>query len=140
MPHLSEQNFEIIIITKAEHLDSNRNLTEIEKKIRNILKIKLSNYVFIQIYSLLKGVFEIYLDLLTIDNIGFGFQLYGADIAINDNLSPFLMEINKGPDLSAKDERDRNVKLKLSEDILKSIGLIPNKNNNFITVIDTKIN
>jgi hypothetical protein len=122
------------------YLDSNRNLTEIEKKIRNILKIKLSNYVFIQIYSLLKGVFEIYLDLLTIDNIGFGFQLYGADIAINDKLSPFLMEINKGPDLSAKDERDRNVKLKLSEDILKSIGLIPNKNNNFITVIDTKIN
>jgi len=119
------------------YLDSDRNLTEIENNIRNILKTKLSNYVFIQIYSLLKGIFEIYLDFLTIDNLGFGFQLYGADIAINDKLCPFVMEINKGPDLSAKDERDRKVKLKLSEDILKSVGLLPNINNNFITVINS---
>jgi hypothetical protein len=76
--------------------------------------------------------------LLTIDNLGLGFQLYGADIAIDDKLNPSLMEINKGPDLSAKDEKDRNVKLKLSEDILKSIGLLSNQNNNFITVIDLK--
>lgn len=119
------------------YLDSNRNLTEIEKNVRN-KNIKLSEYIFIQIYDMLKSVFYIYTKLLSIEDLGIGFQLYGADIAINDNLNPLLMEINKGPDLTAKDGRDKEVKLKLSEDILKSIGLLPNVNNNFITVIDSK--
>jgi len=119
------------------YLDSNRNLTEIEKKVRS-KNIKLSEYIFTQIYDLLKSVFYIYVNLLSVEDLGIGFQLYGADIAINDNLNPSLMEINKGPDLTAKDNRDRNVKFKLSEDILKSVGLLPNVNNNFTTVIDSK--
>ena len=119
------------------YLDSNRNLTEIEKNVRN-KNIKLSEYIFTQIYDMLKSVFYIYTKLLSIEDLGIGFQLYGADIAINDNLNPLLMEINKGPDLTAKDGRDKEVKLKLSEDVLKSIGLLPNVNNNFITVIDSK--
>jgi hypothetical protein len=120
------------------YLDSNRNLSEIENNVRNVKNIKISEYIFTQINGLLKAVFNIYLDILSIDNLGIGFQLYGADIAINDKLNPSLMEINKGPDLSAKDIRDRNLKLKLSEDILKSVGLLPNENNNFITVIDNR--
>jgi hypothetical protein len=120
------------------YLDSNRNLNEIENYIRNIKNVKISQYVFSQIYSLLKNIFDIYIDILSIDNLGIGFQLYGADIAIDDKLNPLLMEINKGPDLSAKDERDRKVKFKLSEDILKCIDLLPNQNNNFITVINYK--
>ena len=119
------------------YLDSNRNLTDIENSIRNKGSI-LSEYIFFQIYGLLTAVFKVYLNLLTLDNLGVGFQLYGADIAINDNLNPSLMEINKGPDLSAKDERDKNLKLKLSEDILKSVGLLPNQDNNFIVVIEKK--
>ena len=53
------------------------------------------------------------------------FQLFGSDIAITDNLDAYLMEINKGPDLDAKDERDRNVKLSMQRDIFK---LIENNN------------
>jgi hypothetical protein len=119
------------------YLDSNRNLSEIEK---NVVKknIKLSEYIFTQIYELLKSVFYIYTNILSIEELGIGFQLYGADIAINDNLNPSLMEINKGPDLTAKDGRDKELKLKLSEDILKCVGLLPNEDNNFITVIDSK--
>ncbi len=119
------------------YLDSNRNLSEIESNLRN-KNIKLSEYVFTQIYDLLKSVYYIYTNLLSVEDIGIGFQLYGADIAINDNLNPSLMEINKGPDLTAKDGRDRELKLKLSEDILKCVGLLPNVNNNFTTVIDSK--
>jgi len=118
------------------YLDSNRNISEIENNIRNVKNMKISEYIFTQIYGLLKAVFNIYLGILSNEDLGVGFQLYGADIAVNDNLNPSLMEINKGPDLSAKDERDKNLKLKLSEDILKSAGLLPNQNNNFITVIE----
>ena len=48
-----------------------------------------------------------------------------------------VMEINKGPDLGAKDGRDKELKMNLGTDILKSVGLIPNVNNKFITVLET---
>ena len=46
------------------------------------------------------------------------FQVFGADIAPDKNLIPMLMEINKGPDISAKDERDGKVKLNMHHDLL----------------------
>ena len=49
------------------------------------------------------------------------FQMFGSDIAPTKNLDAFLMEINKGPDLGAKDERDKKVKFKVQNDILKII-------------------
>jgi hypothetical protein len=49
------------------------------------------------------------------------FQLFGADVAPDANLGCTLMEINKGPDLGAKDERDKQVKLKVQKDIFTMI-------------------
>ena len=46
------------------------------------------------------------------------FQLFGADIAPDKNLRPYLVEINKGPDLGPKDDRDKKVKLKVQQDIM----------------------
>jgi hypothetical protein len=59
------------------------------------------------------------------------FQLFGADIAPDNNLGMKLMEINKGPDLGAKDERDKSVKLELQKDI---INLIKNRDTHFIKI------
>ena len=56
------------------------------------------------------------------------FQLFGSDVAITDDLNAYLMEINKGPDLNAKDERDKKVKKTVQEDIFKIIENI-NENN-----------
>jgi hypothetical protein len=63
------------------------------------------------------------------------FQLFGSDIAPSKNLKAQFMEINKGPDVGAKDGRDREVKLNmlrglleivendnLTDDILNKIG------------------
>ena len=49
------------------------------------------------------------------------FQLFGSDVAPCDDLTASLMEINKGPDLDAKDKRDKAVKLSVQEDIFKII-------------------
>jgi hypothetical protein len=49
------------------------------------------------------------------------FQLFGSDVAPTENLSAYLMEINKGPDLDAKDERDKQVKLSVQTDMLKLV-------------------
>lgn len=53
------------------------------------------------------------------------FQLFGVDISLNDKLFPHLMEINKGPDMSAKDKKDKAVKTKVSEDMFALLNLIP---------------
>ena len=116
----------------------NRTLTPIEKYLKaSYPNIKISDYVFSQIYELLGFVFETYESIVGSKSLGVSFQLYGVDIAINQELKPMVMEINKGPDLTAKDGRDRELKMNLGTDILKSVGLIPNVNNNFINVLET---
>lgn len=49
------------------------------------------------------------------------FQLFGSDVAPTSDLKAYLMEINKGPDLDAKDEKDKKVKLSVQVDMLKLI-------------------
>jgi hypothetical protein len=56
------------------------------------------------------------------------FQLFGCDLAPDSNLNVKLMEINKGPDLSAKDERDKIVKFNVQKDIFKLLD--PDEENN----------
>lgn len=49
------------------------------------------------------------------------FQLFGCDLAPDANLGCTLMEINKGPDLNTKDERDKQIKLQVQKDIFKIV-------------------
>lgn len=67
------------------------------------------------------------------------FQLFGSDVAPTKDLVGYLMEINKGPDLDAKDERDKKVKYKMQQDIFKVIDQVDEKgkpftNNRFVRV------
>lgn len=118
----------------------NRVLTPIEKYIQQTHpNVKISDYIFVQIYEQLGFIFRTYENIIGTKTRGVCFQLYGVDVAINNKLNPLVMEINKGPDLTAKDGRDKNLKLNLCTDILKSVGLIENINNNFITVLE-KVN
>ena len=62
------------------------------------------------------------------DNVRF--QLFGADIAPDNNLGVKLIEINKGPDLGAKDKKDNEVKDKVVRDVFDITGLIKGKGHN----------
>lgn len=63
------------------------------------------------------------------------FNIFGVDIAPDNNLQTSIIEINKGPDLSYKDERDKGVKLTLIRDLLNLVELAPDGNqNNFIKI------
>jgi len=118
----------------------NRKMTPIEKYlIQTHPNIHISEYIFSQIYEQLGFIFKTYEDIIGTKTPGVCFQLYGVDVAINNQLNPLVMEINKGPDLTAKDGRDKDLKITLCTDILKSVGLIPNVNNNFITILE-KVN
>jgi tubulin polyglutamylase TTLL9 len=120
--------------------DPNRKKTIIEEYYNYAYKNKLSNYIFSQIYQLIGTIFKTYENIIGTNLYGVGFQLYGVDIAINEKLQPMIMEINKGPDLKAKDDRDRELKTKLCTDILKSIGLLNpidnSEENNFVLVLE----
>ena len=50
------------------------------------------------------------------------FQIYGVDVQPDANLNVKLIEINKGPDLNSKDERDGQVKYKMQQDLFKIIN------------------
>ena len=64
------------------------------------------------------------------------YQLFGADIHISNSLNPILIEINKGPDLIPKDKIDKEIKIKLANDIHEIIGIMKyNKNNGFTKII-----
>jgi len=63
------------------------------------------------------------------------FQLFGADVAPDNNLGVKLIEINKGPDLGAKDKKDNDVKDKVVRDVFDITGLIRgNTLNEFIKI------
>ncbi len=64
-------------------------------------------------------------------NINNSFQLFGADIAVNNKLEPLLIEINKGPSLDAKDERDKMVKMNVVTDIFALLNIIDKKGHDF---------
>ncbi len=52
------------------------------------------------------------------------FLIYGCDIAPDDAFGAKIIEVNKGPDLSYKDERDKALKLGMFEDALVIAGVI----------------
>ncbi len=125
--------------------NKDRQLSELEKYIlKNNIGDKfmhntLADYIFYHIYVLLKYVFKPYINIIGSNSKGVNFQLYGADIAINDDLCPMLMEVNKGPDITIKDyEKHKYLKINLMTNILQNVGLMHNQvSDNFIKVSES---
>jgi hypothetical protein len=123
-----------------EYLDRNdRLLSPIERHLK-LRGGKLSSIYFTRIYKLLSDVFTAFIGKICngeklYNNVTF--QLFGIDIAMNDNYNPMIMEVNKGPDMEAKDERDSNLKHKVVQDIMQIIN-IAEGDNDFIQVLDYK--
>jgi hypothetical protein len=63
------------------------------------------------------------------------FQLFGIDIALDENLQPKIIECNKGPNLNVNDKRDGQLKKSLVKDIFKVLGIVKDGNHNFVKII-----
>ena len=130
---LTHQDFKIYLNS------TNRELTQNEIDLR-MKGYSLSEYTFNNIQSMLKKIFicfvnQIYLNPKMQNNMCF--QLFGVDVAINDKLDATIMEINKGPDLSAKDQRDSDLKHDLVRNIFNKVNILDIKcQNNFIELIN----
>jgi len=55
------------------------------------------------------------------------FQLFGLDYIFSNNLHVYLLELNKGPDMSSKNEQDYILKYRVYQDLFNLIKLIDNK-------------
>lgn len=93
--------------------------------------------LMINIHMLLKKVKVAYSDKILFENAsipGTKFLVYGCDIAPNSQLSVQLMEINKGPDLGYKDDRDKMVKLTMVQQVMNIVGINKGNSKSFVRV------
>ena len=126
--------------------DPNRNnLNYSETQFKN-QGFRLSEIYFNRIYGLIRDVFLAFVGKLSgpkanrkFNDTNVMFQIFGVDVAVNDKLSPMIMEVNKGPDLGAKDDRDSELKHGVVKDTFKVVGLVGCEDftkTNFIKVLD----
>lgn len=128
-----------------EYLDNNKrtNLLPIEIAIRN-QGLKVSQVCFDRIYQTLRKVFTAFVGKICKQSKLYNntsFQLFGVDIAVDDEMNTSIIEINKGPDMSAKDERDSELKHGVVQDTMKLIGTFNDpklRNPKFIKILDVQ--
>jgi hypothetical protein len=118
-----------------DYLDNNdRDFNDQEQNFRNN-NIQISRLVFLRIYDLIKSIIS------AMDNDVCGesklsnhlsFQLFGADIALDKDLNPTVMEFNIGPNLEAHDGRDSDVKHMVVRDIFRVLKIVPDEEHKFV--------
>ena len=56
------------------------------------------------------------------------FQLFGCDVIFTDDLHPYLLEMNKGPDMIPRDSIDEDMKSSVQIDMFRTIGILNEDN------------
>ncbi len=115
-------------IDRQVYVDNPLTLHDFKKHLKD-----KANNTFNKIHLMIKDIMRANIENINKDkSCEIGFQLFGADIALDVNLEPKLMEINKGPDFMGKDKRDTKVKRKCAKDILGILGIINSTDNGFV--------
>lgn len=120
--------------------DEKRNLSGIEKYIRE-RGMKISSVCFNRINELIKNIFESFVGIICktqkFKHNNTLFELFGIDVAIDEDLNCMVMEVNKGPDMGAKDKRDSELKHKVIRDVFRLVGLAEDneEENGFVNVM-----
>jgi hypothetical protein len=87
------------------------------------------------LFTTLKNIYKNEINILNKDTIQYRFNIFGVDVAPDVNLDVKIMEVNKAPDLSYKDERDSAVKFNMVQDALTIVKLSKKGNpKNFVLV------
>ena len=66
------------------------------------------------------------------------FQLFGMDIILESDGEPYILELNKGPDMKIKCEKDKKLKEDIFESTFQVVGLLKNrlKSSNYVKVYE----
>jgi hypothetical protein len=109
------------------------SIDELNRYIKEVYNIEID--IFEKIKELMKQVcYAIKNYISKSDNIqkSTTYQLYGVDILLDNNLNPYILEMNKGPDMHIRCEKDKILKTGIYEDIYGILKIINKNNNKFI--------
>ena len=142
-----ESNITSYHLNMNVYKENPRNFNELKEYIdKNNLDMnkKDGNYLFDKIELLMKEIsLCLAKNLFQSKNIlgSITFQLFGADVIFDKDLHPYLLEINKGPDMSPRDNIDEEMKVSVQLDMFKMVGILANDNeNSFNLIYKNKIN
>jgi hypothetical protein len=110
-----------------------RNFDELKEYINEKSGQNKGNYLFDKIELLMKEISVcLSKNLFQSKNIlgTVSFQLFGIDVIFDKNLHPYLLEMNKGPDMTARDDIDEEMKNLVQSDMFKTVGILPNNDDN----------
>jgi len=110
-----------------------RDFIQLRKYIdNNILDIpNAGNYFFKKIDSLMTKISKCLANnLYQSKNIkgSVTFQLFGCDVIFTDDLHPYLLEMNKGPDMIPRDDIDEDMKSNIQIDMFRKVGILNEDN------------
>ena len=116
-------------VYKNNPRDFNELIDYIDKNNSSYSRISNGKYLFNKIELLMKEVsLCIFKNLYQSKNIegAITFQLFGADVIFDNDLHPYLLEMNKGPDMSPRDSIDESMKNEVQISMFKTVGILPN--------------
>ncbi|MBA43121.1 MAG: hypothetical protein CMF62_03815 [Magnetococcales bacterium] len=118
----------------SKDLYSRRGFPILISQLQNLKKTVPWGLLFNRFSSLTRGVLNASgIDLCKISkNAGSkNFQLFGIDFFVNTNYEPKILEINIGPGMTPLLEDDKEMRIRMHEDILGKLNIIPRPINNF---------
>jgi hypothetical protein len=104
-------------LLREHYKKEGKDFDELFKKIQDIAVKSIISMHEIEIETELKSNYT-----LKSNNL---FELYGMDILVDQNLNPWLLEINLSPSLSGVGEYEKRIKNKLFTDMFNILGFVP---------------
>ena len=104
-----------------------RNFDELREYIDNESGKNKGDYLFNKIELLMKKIsLCLSKNLYQSKNIKgtVSFQLFGTDVIFDSKLNPFLLEMNKGPDMTPRDRTDEEMKNLVQTDMFRTVGIL----------------
>lgn len=99
-------------------LDELRQFLQYKNQNQELLFNKINNII----YQTIIAVKDHLCNLRNIYN-NQTFQLFGLDIIFDRNMNPYLLEMNKGPDMIPRNDIDRHMKFKVNTDMFNILGV-----------------
>ena len=113
--HLTSLNLDMNVYSSLPH-----NLKQLEKYIGNSEYSAIWNKIVKKLGMVIRAVKpSICQDIKGTVN----FQLFGVDVMLDSVMEPWILEFNKGPDMTYKTPMDKEIKQSVYEDLFQLVGL-----------------
>ena len=122
-----ESNITSYNLDMSVYNENPRNFDELKDYIDNESGKNKGEYLFNKIELLMKKIsLCLSKNLYQSKNIKgtVSFQLFGTDVIFDSKLNPFLLEMNKGPDMTPRDRTDEEMKNLVQTDMFRTVGVL----------------